>query len=166
MNKLKYLKFSITYSLFVNCLLECVHFLVFKIVSVVRHILGITEVTYTPDINLLTFRISVLIPYILVILLIYFCKRTSNGTIKKFSNYRIFPIFLYLILILIIYLKYHIKYINSDMFHNILTVVLLAIIVLSLVFFVSSKIFINIIYNFTNRKINPAIEDSKLQKSI
>ena len=51
------------------------------------------------------------------------------------------------------------------MFHNILTVVLLAIIVLSLVFFVSSKIFINIIYNFTNRKINPAIEDSKLQKS-
>ena len=76
----------------------------------------------------------------------------------------VFPMFFIIALGVIVYLKYHIKYTISNEFHDILSIIFVSFIVLTLIFTFSSKKFLEIIEAFHKRKINPAIEEAKLQK--
>ena len=69
-----------------------------------------------------------------------------------------------LALCLIMYLKYHIKYTNSDKFHNILSIIFVFFISLFLIFIFFSKKFLEMIETFYKSKVNLAIEEAKLQK--
>lgn len=157
-------KASLTYSLFTSCLLEYSHFLIFKLISIIIEFLGIPEVTSAQPERLLISRIIALILYAVSILLIYKFAHVDVKLINPLSNYPIFPIFLSIALGIVIYLKYYIKYTHSNEFHNILSIAFVFLIVLSLIFIFSSKTFLEKIENFQTKKINPAIEEAKLQK--
>lgn len=161
----KNFKFSIFYSLFITCLTEYIHFLFFGLFSINRKLLGITEVTASEPERLLISRIIVLILYLIAILLIYIFKKVDIDLIIKLSRHKVFAIILSITLCIIVGLKYCIKYTKSNMLHFILSVVFAGFIVLSLVFIVSSKTFINRIDSLSKKKINLAIEESKSQKS-
>lgn len=163
-NKVEIFKAMFTYSFFITCLMEYIHFLIFKLFSITRENLGIEEITSAQSERLLVSRLIVLLLYIVSILLIYKFDRINIKLVCKLSNYRIFRIFFIIALGVIIYLKYHIKYTISNEFHDILSIIFVSFIVLTLIFIFSSKNFLEIIEAFHKRKINPAIEEAKLQK--
>lgn len=162
--KLKTWKISLTYSLFVTCMLEYIHFLLFKIFSIVREASGITEVTSHQPKRLFISRIIVLFLYSVAVLSIYKFKKVNINSVSKLSEYNIFPIFLSTALYMIMYLKHYIKCTESNQFHNILSIIFVFFIVLCLTFLFSSEAFLKKIENYQKRKINQAIEESKLQK--
>ena len=155
----------VTYSLSATCLTEYIHFLFFGLFSISRKILGLDEVTSSQPERLLISRIIVFTMYFVAISLIYIFKKVDIDLIIKLSNYKIFPIILGITLGIVVGLKYCIKYTKSNMLHFILSIVFAGFIVLSLVFILSSKTFINHIERLNQKKLNPAIEDSKLQKT-
>lgn len=163
-NKLKAWKISLTYSLFITCLMEYIHFIIFALFSISIETLGIAEVTANQPERLLISRGIVLILYTLALLLIYKVFKTEIKSVSKFSNYTIFPVFLILVLCMIIYLKYYIKYTHSNQFHNILSIIFVFFIASFLIFIFSSKFLLDIIENFEKKKINSAIEEAKLKK--
>lgn len=65
---------------------------------------------------------------------------------------------------MIMYLKYHIKYTESNKFHDVLSMIFVFFIILCLTFLFSSEVFVEKIANYHKNKINRAIEESKLQK--
>lgn len=164
-NELNNLKAHIAYSLFITCLTEYIHFLFFGLFSINRIFLGIVEVTASDSERLLVSRIIVFVLYFIAISLIYIFKKVDIGLIIKLSRYKLFHIILSITLCIVVGLKYCIKYTTSNMLHFILSVVFAGFIVLSLVFMLSSKTFINQIEKVIKKRINPAIEDSKIQKS-
>lgn len=164
-NKLNNLKAHIAYSLFISCLTEYIHFLFFELFSINRNFLGIAEVTASEPERLLFGRVIVFILYFIAISLIYIFKKVDIDLIIKLSRYKMFSIILSITLCIVVGLKYCIKYTKSNMLHFILSVVFAGFIVLSLVFMLSSKTFINQIEKVIKKRINPAIEDSKIQKS-
>ncbi len=163
-NKIKTWKTVFTYSLFMSCVLEYSHFSIFRIVSFIRIALRFPEAKYDNHTSLLIFRTIILLLYVLVILLIYKPSRIDIKSVCKLSNYRIFPAFFLIMLSIIVYLKYHIKYTLSNEFHDILSIIFLSLIVLTFIFIFSSKKFIEIIESLHKRKVNPAVEEAKLQK--
>ncbi len=163
-HKLKTWRISLMYSLFVTCMLEYTHFLIFKVTSIVRKSLGFSEVTYCADINLTIFRLTVLTLYFLAVIAIYKFKKVNIKSIRKLSEYSVFPIFLGIALFMIMYLKHYIKYTESNKFHNILSVIFVVFIVLCLTFLFSSEAFLKKIENYQKRKTNQAIEEAKIQK--
>lgn len=163
-NKLKNRNFIFTYSLFISCLMECTHILIFKIVSLGRTALQIPEVTRTLYINLIAFRAIVVLLYAIALFLIYKFSLIDLKSIYKFSNYKIVPLFLIVALSIIIYLKHYIKYTPSDEFHNILSIIFVFFAVIFFIFIASSKIFIKMIDKSQEKKINKAVEEAKLQK--
>ncbi len=163
-NNLKNLKLNLTYSLFITCITEYVHFLIFKLFSISRETLGIAEVTSDQSKRLLIGTIFVLVLYTFTILLIYMFKKVNIYFIVKLSNYKIFPIFLGIALLIITCLKYCIKYTYSNKLHNILSAVFVGFMVIYFVFLFSSKTFLNIIESLNKEKINPAIKESDLNK--
>lgn len=62
------------------------------------------------------------------------------------------------------YLKYYIKYTNSNEFHDVLSIIFSAFIVVFFAFVVSSKKFVEMIDKLQKKKINPAFEEAILQK--
>ena len=164
LNKVETFKAMFTYSFFITCLMEYIHFLIFKLFSITRENLRIEEITSAQSERLLVSRLIVLLLYIVSILLIYKFDRINIKLVCKLSNYRIFSIFFIIALGVIIYLKYHIKYTISNEFHDILSIIFVSFIVLTLIFTFSSKKFLEIIETFHKRKINPAIEEAKRQK--
>lgn len=164
-NELNNLKAHIAYSLFITCLTKYIHFLFFGLFSINRIFLGIVEVTASDPERLLVSRIIVFVLYFIAISLIYIFKKVDIGLIIKLSRYKLFHIILSITLCIVVGLKYCIKYTTSNMLHFILSVVFAGFIVLSLVFMLSSKTFINQIEKVIKKRINPAIEDSKIQKS-
>ena len=163
-NKFKDWNFLLTYSLFVSCVLEYSHFLIFKTVSIVRNALQLPEVTYTIDLKLIIFRATVALLYALALFLIYKFSLTDLEVVSKLSNYKVVPIFLSVALSIIIYLKHYIKYTLSNEFHDILSILFVFFAVIFFIFIASSKRFIKMIDKFNEKKINPAIEEAKLQK--
>lgn len=163
-HKLKTWRISLMYSLFVTCMLEYTHFLIFKVTSIVRKSLGFSEVTYCADINLTIFRLTVLTLYFLAVIAIYKFNKVNIKSVRKLSEYSIFPIFLGIALFMIMYLKHYIKYTESNKFHNILSVIFVVFIVLCLTFLFSSEAFLKKIENYQKRKTNQAIEEAKIQK--
>lgn len=163
-NKSKSWKHMITYSLFMSCLLEYIHFLIFRLLSIIIDALGIAEVTSAQPERLLVGRAIILLLYSAIVLSIYKFAKIDIKSISRFSNYIIFPVFLSLAFSMIIYLKYHIKYTYSNEFHNILSIIFVFFIIASLVFIFCSKTFLEVIDKFQKKKINPAIEEAKLQK--
>ena len=163
-NKLNNLKAHIAYSLFISCLTEYIHFLFFGLFSINRNFLGIAEVTASEPERLLFGRVIVFILYFIAISLIYIFKKVDIDLIIKLSRYKMFSIILSITLCIVVGLKYCIKYTKSNMLHFILSVVFAGFIVLSLVFMLSSKTFINQIEQLSKKKINSAIEEAKLQK--
>lgn len=163
-NKMETLKTMVTYSLFISCVLEYSHFSIFKIVSFIRLTLGFPEAKYANYTSLLLFRATVLLMYALTIVLIYKFDRIDIKSVCKLSNYRIFPAFFIIALGVIVYLKYHIKHTISNEFQDILSIIFVSFIILTLIFTFSSKKFLEIIETFYKKKINPAIEEAKLQK--
>ena len=159
-------KTMVTYSIFISCVMEYSHFSIFKIVSFIRLILGLPEAQYANYTSLLLFRAGALLLYTLVIALIYKFNRIDIKSVFKLSNYIIFPMFFTIALGLIVYLKYHIKYTVSNEFHDILSVIFVSFIILTLIFIFSSKTFLEVIETFYKKKINPAIEEAKLQKDM
>lgn len=163
-SEFKNCKWCMAYALFISCILEYSHFLIFKTISVIRRSLEMPEVTYTGNLNLLIFRATVVLAYATAILIIYkFCK-TRIKSIIKLSEYKIFHIFLVMTLCVIVYLKYYIKYTNSNEFHNVLSIIFSAFIVVFFAFVVSSKRFVEMIDRLQKKKINPAFEEAILQK--
>lgn len=163
-HKLRMRRLSLTYSLFVTCILEYNHFGVFRTVSYIWEKSGIPDVTYVQNINLILFRLAVFIPYMLIILAIYKSNKVRLNSIRKLSQFNIFPIFLSIALCMIMYLKYYIKYTESNKFHDILSVVFVFFIVLCLIFLFSSEAFLKMIETYQKNKNNQAIEEAKLQK--
>lgn len=157
--------YIVTYSLFTTCVLEYTHFLVFQLISASWRALKIPDVTYEPNLNLISFRLSVLAVYSLCVFAVHKFKRVNTNSIRRLSNYRIFPLFLGSALFVIIYLKYKIKYTTSDSFHYALSFIFALFMLMSFIFVFSSETFINIIESLSKKKINPAIEEAKLQKS-
>ena len=162
--KPKIWKVSLTYSLFLTCVLEYTHFGIFKIVSHIWEKSGIPDVTYTPDINLILFRLAVFVTYILIVMLIYTSNKINVTSIRQLAQYNIFNVFLGIALYAIMYLKYHIKYTESNKFHDVLSIIFVFFIVLCLTFLFSSETFLEKIENFQKKKTNQAIEEAKLQK--
>lgn len=143
-NKIKTWKTVFTYSLFMSCVLEYSHFSIFRIVSFIRIALRFPEAKYDNHTSLLIFRTIILLLYVLVILLIYKPSRIDIKSVCKLSNYRIFPAFFLIMLSIIVYLKYHIKYTLSNEFHDILSIIFLSLIVLTFIFiFFLKKIYRN-----------------------
>lgn len=163
-HKLKAWKVSLTYSLFVTCMLEYIHFLIFRLFSIVREALGIIEVTSSQPKRLLVGRLIVLTLYFISILLINKFNKVNIKYVYKFAEYSIFPIFLSIALCMIMYLKYYIKYTESNQFHGVLSIIFVFFIVLCLTFLFSSEAFLKKIENYKNKKTNQAIEEAKLQK--
>ena len=164
-NKTEIWKITFTYSLFMTCVLEYVHFIIFEIVSILWKYFQFPEAKYGNYTSLLLFRITVLLLYALAILLIYKFDKINTKSIWKLSNYKIFTAFFITALGIVAYLKYHIKYTLSNEFHNILSVIFVSFIILTFVFIFSSKKFLEIIETFYKKKVNPAIEEAKLQKN-
>lgn len=163
-NKMETPKTMVTYSLFIACMLEYTHFIIFEGVSNVWKYFEFPEAKYDNYTSLLLFRVTVLLLYALIIMLIYKFDQINIKSVCKLSNYRIFRIFFIIALGVIVYLKHHIKYTISNEFHDILSIIFVSFIVLTLIFTFSSKNFLEIIEAFHKRKINPAIEEAKLQK--
>ena len=159
------LNFVVTYTLITTCILEYTHFLVFQLISASWRALKIPDVTYEPNLNLISFRLSVLVVYFICVFAVHRFKRVNTNSIRRLSNYRIFPLFLGSALFVIIYLKYKIKYTTSDSFHYALSFIFALFMLMSFIFVFSSETFINIIESLSKKKINPAIEEAKLQKS-
>ncbi len=163
-NKFKIDRIILTYSIFVNCILECIHFLIFGVVSLAIAALRIPEITRHQPERLLVGRAVVLALYIISILVVYKFFKIGIISICRLTDYKIFSIFLSLVLCVIIYLKYCIKCTYLNQIHNILSLVFIFFIILSLIFIFSSKAFLEKIDNFKKSKLNPAIEEAKLQK--
>lgn len=156
--------YSFTFSLYMVCLLEYSHFLIFLIVSNVWKRLGIPEVTFAQPERLFISRAIILILYAIATFLIYKFDRIDIKSVCKLSNYIVFPMFFIIALGVVIYLKYHIKYTISNEFHDILSIIFVSFIVLTLIFIFSSKKFLETIEKIQKKKTNPAIEEAKLQK--
>ncbi len=163
-NKFKSWKVPLTYSLFVTCMLEYTHFLIFKVFSLTRDSLNIPEVTSDDPQRLIISRIIVLLMYCAAALLIYKLNKSNIKSVPKLAQYNIFPTFLSIALFVIMYLKHYIKYTSSNKFHDVLSVIFVFFIILCLTFLFSSKAFLKMIENYQKKKINPAIEEAKLQK--
>lgn len=163
-NNIKIGQIMFTYSIYMTCLLEYSHFLIFLIVSNVWKRLGLPDVTFAQLERLFISRAIILILYALAILLIYKFNKIDIKSIYKLSNYIAFPVFFVIALGVIVYLKYHIKYTLSNEFHDILSVIFVSFIILTFIFIFSSKKFLQIIESFHKKKVNPAIEEAKLQK--
>ncbi len=163
-NKTEIWKITFTYSLFMTCILEYVHFIIFEIVSILWKYFQFPDAKYGNYTSLLLFRITVFLLYAIAILLIYKFDKINTKSIWKLLNYKIFTVFFVTALGIVAYLKYHIKYTLSNEFHNILSVIFVSFIILTFVFIFSSKKFLEIIENFYKKKTNPAIEEAKLQK--
>jgi hypothetical protein len=147
-----------------SCLLEYINFLAFEIVSFARIILGMPEFTYTHPTRLLVGRIILTFLYSFAVFIIYKFSLISTTSLQKLSKQNIFPVFLSLAMGMCIYLKYYIKYTHSDKFYNILSVIFGLFIIISSFFIISSQTFVEIIDKIQKRKVNPAIEEAKLQK--
>lgn len=163
-SKFKMYRFSLTYSLFIGCLIECTHILIFKMVSLIRNALQIAEVTYTVDKKLIVFRATVVLLYAIVLFLIYKFGLIEIKVIYKLSNYKILCIFLAFGLSIIIYLKYYIKYTSSDEFHNILSVIFVLFTIMFFILTIFTKSLIKMVSTFEEKNLNPAIEEAKLKK--
>lgn len=84
----------VTYSLFIACMLEYTHFIIFEGVSNVWKYFEFPEAKYANYTSLLLFRVTVLLLYALIIMLIYKFDQINIKSVCKLSNYRIFRIFL------------------------------------------------------------------------
>ena len=164
-NKMETPKTMVTYSIFIVCMLEYTHFIIFEGVSNVWKYFEFSEAKYANYTSLLLFRVTVFLLYALIILLIYKFDRIDIKSVCKLSNYRIFRVFFIISLGVIVYLKYQIKYTISNKFHDILSIIFVSFIILTLIFTFSSKKFLEIIEAFHKRKINLAIEEAKQQKN-
>ena len=163
-NKIKTEQIMSTYSLFMACVLEYIHFIIFELVSTIWKCFEFPEAKYANYTSLVIFRTTVLLLYVLAILLIYKFDKIDIKSVCKLSNYIIFPVFFVISLGVVVYLKYHIKYTLSNEFHDILSVIFVSFIILTFIFIFSSKKFLQIIESFHKKKVNPAIEEAKLQK--
>lgn len=163
-SKVKVHSYIVTYSIFMSCLLEYINFLAFEIVSFARIILGMPEFTYTHPTRLLVGRIILTFLYSFSIFMIYKFSLINTTSLKKLSKQNIFSVFLSLAMGMCIYLKYYIKYTHSDKFYNILSVIFGLFIIISSFFIISSQTFVEIIDKIQKKKVNPAIEEAKLQK--
>lgn len=163
---IKILKITFTYSLFMGCLLEYTHFLIFEIVSNIWQKLGIPDVTFDQSNEMLVSRTIILVLYTITLLLIYKSDKINIKSVCKLANYIVFPIFFIIALGVIVFLKYHIKYTISNEFHGVLSVIFVSFIILTLTFIFSSKTFVEAIEDFYKKKINPAIEEAKLKKGM
>ncbi len=164
-NNLKIWKIMLTYSLFMSCVLEYSHFIIFEIVSNIWKYFNFPEAKYANYTSLLLFRTVVLLLYVLTILLIYKLHKIDIISVCMLSNYKLFPIFFIISTVVIVYLKYHIKYSLSNEFHNILSIVFVSLISLTLIFILLSRKFLKIIEAFHKKKINHAVEEAKLHKN-
>lgn len=163
-SKKKVWNYSLTFSLFMVCVLEYIHFIIFELVSTVWKCFEFPEAKYANYTSLVIFRTTVLLLYVLAILLIYKFDKIDIKSVCKLSNYIIFPVFFVISLGVVVYLKYHIKYTLSNEFHDILSVIFVSFIILTFIFIFSSKKFLQIIESLHKKKVNPAIEEAKLQK--
>lgn len=163
-SKVKIHSYIFTYSLFINCLLEYINFLMFEIVSLGRMALGLPEFTIAQPTRLAVGRAILVLLYSFAIFCVYKFSLINTKTLCGLSKYKGFSIFLIIALGLIMYLKYHIRYTHSNDFHYILSVVFVFFIVLSLAFIFVSETFLETIENFQKKKINPAIEEAKPQR--
>ena len=165
-NGIKIRKTMFTYSLFMACILEYTHFIIFESVSSIWKYFEFPEAKYANYTSLLFFRAAVLLLYVLIILLLYKFDKINLKSVCKLANFKVFPIFFIIALGVIVFLKYHIKYTISNEFHGILSVIFVSFIILTLTFIFSSKTFVEAIEDFYKKKINPAIEEAKLKKGI
>ena len=165
-NEIKIWKTMFTYSLFMACMLEYTHFIIFESVSSIWKYFEFPEAKYANYTSLLFFRAAVLLLYVLTILLIYKFDRINLKSVCKLANHIVFPIFFIIALGVIVFLKYHIKYTISNEFHGVLSVIFVSFIILTLTFIFSSKTFVEAIEDFYKKKINPAIEEAKLKKGM
>ena len=163
-NKLKLSNFIITYSLFMNCTLEYIHFAIFRTLSITRNFLGLDEFTYAQPYRLVAGRAILILIYTIVIFETYRRRKIKVESIQKFSRYNTVPAFLILALCIIVYLKHNIKYTHLNEIHDLLSIVFTVFIVAFLFFISSSEKFANMIDKYEEKKINPAIEEAKLQK--
>ena len=163
-NKLKINSYIITHSLFINCLLEYINFLMFEIVSVERRVLGLPEFTIAQPTRLAIGQGILVLLHFCAVFFVDKSSLISTKALCGLSKYMGFPVFLITALALIVYLKYYIKYTHSNKFHYILSIVFVFFIVLSLAFTFSSENFVETIEKFQNKKISPAIQEAKLQR--
>ena len=163
-NKIKTWKTMFTYSIFMACVLEYIHFIIFGIVSIVWKCFQFPEAKYANYTSLVIFRAIVFLLYALAILLIYKFDKIDIKSVWILSNYKIFTEFFIIALVVIVYLKYHIKYTSSNKIHDILSIIFVLFIILTFIFIFSSKKFLETIEKFYKKKINPAVEEAKLQK--
>ncbi len=163
-SRFKLSNFIITYSLFMNCTLEYIHFAIFRTLSITRKFLGLEEFTYAQPYRLAVGRALLILIYAIVIFEIYRRKKIKVESIQKFSKYNTVRAFLILALCIIVYLKHNIKYTPLNEIHDLLSIVFTVFIVAFLFFISSSEKFANLIEKYEEKKVNPAIEEAKLQK--
>ena len=91
--EIKIWKTMFTYSLFMPCMLEYTHFIIFESVSSVWKYFEFPEAKYANYTSLLFFRAVVLVLYIITLLLIYKSNKINIKSVCKLANYIVFPIF-------------------------------------------------------------------------
>lgn len=166
---LKQWQFPLTFSLFISSVIECTHILSYKIVVLILAFFNIFDNSEDSvyDEKLLFWRTIVAITYFVLLFLIYRFKIIKIETIKQISNSMLLSLFLSLILIAVIYIKYNIKT-SDDKVRNILSTTSLFFPIILLCSASAINKYINKVNKMQDQlkkiKINTALEDAKNRK--
>lgn len=163
-NNFKIVRLAFAYSFFVGCLLECIHILIFELVSLSSSFLNFPEVTNEIDKKLILFRAVVALLYSIAIYFIYKSHCVNLKLISKISRQRVIVPLLVFGLGVLIYLKYYIRNADTDKLYSVVSVVFVIFLSMFLAFLVSIKNFLTDIDKLRAQDLNPAIEEAKMNK--
>lgn len=163
-NNFKMVRLDFAYPFFVICLLECIHILLFMIVSITRSVLGLPEVTSKNHVGLAIFRAVVVLLYAIAIYFIHKSYCVNLDLISKISRQRFVMSLLVFGLGVLIYLKYYIRNADTDKLHSVVSVVFIIFLIMFFAFLVSIKNFLKVIDKLRAQDLNPAIEEAKMNK--
>ncbi len=116
-------RFILTYSFFINLVLESSNYIGYKINCFSMQLLGISEAIMDKSIPLfMSFALAI---HFCVLLLIYKINFVKIKTIKILSIQRLSPMFFSLCLTVFLYIKYQLKVLPYGKFYNIMSMILM-----------------------------------------